>query len=389
MARKMDKSELRHASAFKTGESSTKYGSVLFDGLAEHLWDCYARETLQSRNLLPYYPINFEGDNSREAEDFIRAVNIQAFKTGKSNDQEWLTAFASASFAGTALRWYRRLPSATRKDWDLLQEAILDKEWDSEVERSLSGLTLAATMPTPAAALPGASSLSPSNATAISAASILPPPPAMPSPWKTGTIRVAVGGNANTGYLTLHADGSRLCYSSSPDEAINLRHERPLESGGGGQSWSNDDIFSRFGAGATGHLCTIPVTDPSKGSVKTRLRSTDDGSKASGPTYVALWNVLQNGSLVATVKQMECTYKLEFLVSTALGWTWLTSDPKAGKKRWPDSKAETARPFSINDADLTPWFLAPLGGDALKNQYYLTFAIATNSIKVKFGRLVK
>ncbi|KAG8971807.1 hypothetical protein FRC05_010766 [Tulasnella sp. 425] len=184
------------------------------------------------------------------------------------------------------------------------------------LELSLSGLTLAATMPTPAAALPGASSLSPSNATAISAASILPPPPAMPSPWKTGTIRVAVGGNANTGYLTLHAD-------------------------------------------------------------------------ASGPTYVALWNVLQNGSLVATVKQMECTYKLEFLVSTALGWTWLTSDPKAGKKRWPDSKAETARPFSINDADLTPWFLAPLGGDALKNQYYLTFAIATNSIKVKFGRLVK
>ncbi|KAG8925272.1 hypothetical protein FRC01_010419, partial [Tulasnella sp. 417] len=79
----------------------------------------------------------FRGDTSQEAEEFIHEVNIRAFKTGKLKDQEWITTFASVSFAGKALRWYRRLPRQTRQDWELLQEAILEKDWNNDENSSL------------------------------------------------------------------------------------------------------------------------------------------------------------------------------------------------------------------------------------------------------------
>lgn len=86
---------------------------------------------------LPEDILVFRGDGNEAAEEFIRAVNIQAFKTNKIDDQSWITGFASTAFAGNALRWYRTLPITTRQDWDLLQESILSFDWQRNARPEL------------------------------------------------------------------------------------------------------------------------------------------------------------------------------------------------------------------------------------------------------------
>lgn len=69
----------------------------------------------------------FYGRSSEEAEDFIRAVNLQAFKANRMRDNAWIADFASTAFAGNALRSFRKLAPEIRGDWEKLQEALLNE----------------------------------------------------------------------------------------------------------------------------------------------------------------------------------------------------------------------------------------------------------------------
>lgn len=54
------------------------------------------------------------------------------------------------------------------------------------------------------------------------------------------------------------------------------------------------------------HLCLTPVTDPSTGPFKSLLRDHFSGAYARGSGFCTFWNVLQDGSLLASVQQKTC-----------------------------------------------------------------------------------
>ncbi|KIO24335.1 hypothetical protein M407DRAFT_244492 [Tulasnella calospora MUT 4182] len=111
----------------------------------------------------------------------------------------------------------------------------------------------------------------------------------------------------------------------------------------GGQFWKDNDTFGTFGSGQTGHLCLTPVTDPSRGPFKSLLRDDFSGTYGRGSGFCTFWNVLQDGSLLASVQQKTCAYQLEALVSCTTGWIWLVSDTEAVISKWPESQNTLAK----------------------------------------------
>lgn len=79
---------------------------------------------LRKAMLGRYRPL-FQGISGEEAEYFVHMVTERALDEGKYDDARWTAAFASACLVGDALRWWASLPLNVRKDWDLLQQAIL------------------------------------------------------------------------------------------------------------------------------------------------------------------------------------------------------------------------------------------------------------------------
>ncbi|KAG8893293.1 hypothetical protein FRB99_002071, partial [Tulasnella sp. 403] len=71
--------------------------------------------------------IVFKGVDGSECERFIRAVKIQAREQNKLRDERWILDLVEVSFEGNALRWFTKLDPAVRSNWDLLQEALLDR----------------------------------------------------------------------------------------------------------------------------------------------------------------------------------------------------------------------------------------------------------------------
>ncbi|KAG8943833.1 hypothetical protein FRC04_002456 [Tulasnella sp. 424] len=71
-----------------------------------------------------YHPL-FYGKSGEEAEQFVFSIRQRARDAGKQNDNEWIIDFVSGSFVGNALRWHVSLDSSIRKNWEVLEVAIL------------------------------------------------------------------------------------------------------------------------------------------------------------------------------------------------------------------------------------------------------------------------
>ncbi|KAG8946971.1 hypothetical protein FRC04_011266 [Tulasnella sp. 424] len=271
----------------------------------------------------------FRGDGNLEAEDFIRAVNIQAFKIEKSDDQKWTSTFASISFSGKALRWYQQLPLNTRQDWGLLQKAILDNDWESQKSASLlipiaaSAVNPPAAPPTPSVApLQGKVASSPS-----SLKSILKP---IVGPKKTGRIRVLVNlidDAINKGYLSLNATGTLFQYCRDRDQAINVE-------------WDSSSFPCRLKI-LVRNIYLTPVTQPKNGVSMAMTASQLMNSKAAGPVFSAFWYILEDGTVMVIFGQGGARYQMQVNISNA-GITRLASDPKAANRKWPNREFKTA-----------------------------------------------
>ncbi|KIO24326.1 hypothetical protein M407DRAFT_26235 [Tulasnella calospora MUT 4182] len=205
--------------------------------------------------------VSFKGYSNEEAENFIRAVNIQAFKSQKLKDTEWIAGFASTGFSGKALRWYRRLPTATRLDWELLQEAILDHEWKEELELSSSITPAAAPSYIPAAAAP----ISSTSPTSMPLAETLSSLSLSQQTRRTARIRILADDPAHNGYLgledglgysTSNITGSlAVQWSSSFPTTLEIQGFTGIDAPYNllcGQHLNDTDMCAKFGAGQTG-----------------------------------------------------------------------------------------------------------------------------------------
>lgn len=286
--------------------------------------------------------LTFRGDTNHEAEDFIRAVNIQAFKLDKSDDQKWITTFASACFSGKALRWYRQLPPTTRQDWGLLQEAILDNDWeDGEPSASASRLNATpASSPTPAAAPPmpaGSSSNAPRSV-----------PRSISTSTKRGRIRVRIEGASKMGGLCLNTPGIRFIYCTNREEAIEVEWDpssfpcrlRMLGATSsfcliGAQFRSSDHRENKLGSGNAPFLYLTPVSEAKGSVVKAMTESKSMKTPANGPIRSTFWEILQDGTIRAVIKQGGAKYQMDVMISDS-GRMSLVTDREAACKKWPE-----------------------------------------------------
>lgn len=299
----------------------------------------------------------FRGDGNPEAEDFIRAVNIQAFKIDRSDDQKWTSTFASTSFSGKALRWYQQLSLNTRQDWGLLQKAILDNDWEEGQESASLLNPIPASAATPPAAPPTPSVAPLQERVARSPSfpkSILKP---TVGSRKTGRIRVLINlidGAINKGYLSLNTAGTRFRYCRDRDQAINVEWDsssfpcrlKILDEDSpyclmGAQFDSNDPTEHNLGSGSTALIYLTPVTERKNGVSKAMTASQLMNSKATGPVISAFWYILQDGTVMAIFGQGGVRYQMQVIVSNA-GNTRLTPDPKAANRKWPNREFRTA-----------------------------------------------
>lgn len=285
--------------------------------------------------------VTFTGKSNDDAENFIQSVNIQAFKAQKLKDTEWITGFASTAFSGKALRWYRRLPLTTRQDWELLQEAILDHQWKNELEPS--SLVTPAAAPTPAlAAAP-------------------PAPPAHPAPTaltgtlsslsltrrstRTARIRVLADDPTCNGYLRLKQgfaySDSRISNalvikwssSSSPTtlEIQGSTKTNPPYNLLCGQHLNDKDVCAKFGAGQTGRVMVTAASSSPEHSFRTSGEISRDTT--FGRSYVNMWHVLEDLSLLPVVDQSGVTYILTPLLRLSKGCgVLLAADPHGFKQ---------------------------------------------------------
>lgn len=251
--------------------------------------------------------LSFRGSSDQEAEDFIRAVRIQAFKAGKHDDLKWICSFASTALAGKALRWYLRLPTATQQDWLQLQAAILEHEWrDNSMASSV--LTPAAE-PVPAAAPP----------LRLNSSSELPTSAPPHRTRRIARIRVIAGDiingylgeiGAKAGVISDQASALRITYDSSkfPCE-LELSDSKAPFAFLGGQYANSDDEYTKFGPGETGALIIRTCCHPSDTDSRKYML---DG--LTGEYLVSIWIVCEDRSLVTVAPQAGCIYKLTPMV---------------------------------------------------------------------------
>ncbi|KIO24334.1 hypothetical protein M407DRAFT_26241 [Tulasnella calospora MUT 4182] len=294
--------------------------------------------------------LTFRGDTNDEAEDFIRAVNIQAFRIDKSDDQKWITTFASACLSGKALRWYRQLPFTTRQDWDLLQEAILDNDWeDGEPSPAPSRVNPApASAPTPAAAPPmpaGAPSRRPATNFSNIPASV---PRSISSTAKRGRIHVLIEGAAKAGGLCLNSPGTRFIYCTNREQAIYVEWDSSsfpckLKMLGaspsfcliGAQFRSSDHKENKLGSGNAPYIYLTPVTEAKNVVVRAMTATKSMKKPANGPVRSRFWDVLQDGTIRAVIKQGGAKYQVDVMISES-GSITLVTDREAACNKWPE-----------------------------------------------------
>ncbi|KAG8971803.1 hypothetical protein FRC05_010762 [Tulasnella sp. 425] len=285
----------------------------------------------------------FRGASNQEAEDFVRAVRIQAFKSGKFKDQEWITELAAAAFAGNALRWYLRLPNSTREDWDKLQGAILEHQWADE--SGVSSATIPAAAPVSAAGPPSSS--------------ILPPGPAQPvrlpasrSP-RTARIRIRSDDQSLNGYLALETFRPEqgepelgMFFDPDKSKAARVRYDPShfptklelLDVAGSntfvcGQFFEQAGPTCEFGPGKKGRIFLIPIMyHPETGPLILK-----QNGRPQGDAFSDIWGVYEDQSLVAVFAQSGCPYNLIPIVFKPMDLVGLCSDPAAIQASFTDN----------------------------------------------------
>ncbi|KAG8896739.1 hypothetical protein FRB99_008682 [Tulasnella sp. 403] len=143
----------------------------------------------------------------------------------KTDDSKWVAEYASACMAGNALRWHARLDPSIRKDWSLLQIALLDEfPAGSGGARSVSipSAPAAASIPTTPARGPGILPSSPIRGfESLSLGSI----------QTTGRIRVLSTNSTIGKYVSRLVDAKwgifRTC--EIPSEALQVKLVGPLK----------------------------------------------------------------------------------------------------------------------------------------------------------------
>lgn len=247
----------------------------------------------------------FRGSSDQEAEEFVRAVRIQAFKSGKHDDPKWICAFAATALAGNALRWYLRLPASTQQDWLQFQDAILDHRWGDRTAGTSN--MVPGTEPVPAAAPPPGSH--PSSGPNMS--------PRHPQTQRTGRIRI-IADRSIDGYIgkTFSEDGlsivsdktsaARIVYDPSEFPCVLKSSDfGPSLAFLGGQHVDSSEECCKFGPGATGHLAVGPSSDPSKANSRGPIYD-----NFTGDLFSKIWVVCEDLSLFAIAPQADCLYKL-------------------------------------------------------------------------------
>lgn len=71
--------------------------------------------------------LEFRGQDLKECEQFIAAVNKRAREEGKFRDDQWIADLVGASMAGDALIWWSSLDDETQESWKLLRKAMLSR----------------------------------------------------------------------------------------------------------------------------------------------------------------------------------------------------------------------------------------------------------------------
>lgn len=275
----------------------------------------------------------FRGASNQEAEDFVRAVRIQAFKSGKFGDQKWVTEFTAAALAGNALRWYLRLPNSTREDWDQLQGAILEHQWT--YESGVSSATIPAAAPVSAAGPPSPSILSPGPAQPVL-------PSASRSP-RTARVRIIADDQSLNGYLapaTAHPEGdeplSHMISHPDKSKAARVRYD-PLRFPTKielldvarsntflcGQFLEKAGETCEFGPGKLGYIHPVLITYDQDTGLP--IPTQNDGPE--GETFSDIWVVYEDQSLVAVLNQSGCTYSLTPIVFKSDTLVILGGDP--------------------------------------------------------------
>ncbi|KAG8946965.1 hypothetical protein FRC04_011260 [Tulasnella sp. 424] len=258
--------------------------------------------------------VTFTGKSSDDAENFIQSVNIQAFKAQKLKDTEWITGFASTAFSGKALRWYRRLPVTTRQDWELLQEAILDHQWEDDLGPSC--LVTPAAAPTPAlAAAPPAPPAHPAPGALIETLSSLS---LTGQSTRTARIRILAEDPTCNGYLRLstnqglgysepHISNAPLIKWSSSSSPTTLEIQGSTGPSARynmlcGQHLNDNEVSAKFSEGQRGRvMITAALSSPGHSS---RTLGEILTNNDFGRSYVHMWHVLEDLSLLPVVDQL-------------------------------------------------------------------------------------
>ncbi|KAG8913928.1 hypothetical protein FRC01_004304 [Tulasnella sp. 417] len=71
--------------------------------------------------------LEFRGEDLKECERFISAVNKKARAEGKFRDDQWIADLVGASMAGDALIWWSSLDDEVQESWKLLRKAMLSR----------------------------------------------------------------------------------------------------------------------------------------------------------------------------------------------------------------------------------------------------------------------
>lgn len=68
----------------------------------------------------------FEGTDGTACEQFVIAIQQEAFMVSKQSDDLWVARFAGTLLSGRALRWHVLLPMEQKRSWKALRKALLD-----------------------------------------------------------------------------------------------------------------------------------------------------------------------------------------------------------------------------------------------------------------------
>ncbi|KAG8947276.1 hypothetical protein FRC04_010852 [Tulasnella sp. 424] len=71
--------------------------------------------------------IIFKGIDGNECEEFVAALEDLAYAEGWTEDRRRMLFFARSRLRNAALRWFARLDSSVKNDWDLFVQALFDQ----------------------------------------------------------------------------------------------------------------------------------------------------------------------------------------------------------------------------------------------------------------------